>query len=159
MNISIIKLTPNDWQQYKDIRLECLKEEPQAFNSTFEECMKYPDIYWKQKLENPQDIYAFAKSEDSIVGLMNITIGEKDEPTDVATLHGAFVKKDFRGVGIGRLLLDFLLDEIKNNKEIKVVKLWVKESQTAAINLYKSVGFELKEKVGTRTLIFEKSLK
>jgi hypothetical protein len=44
-NIEIITLKPEEWKQYRDLRLRALKEEPQAFGSTYEDISKHPDEY------------------------------------------------------------------------------------------------------------------
>jgi len=36
-NIKIIKLTPERWEEYKNLRLEALKNSPTAFASSYED--------------------------------------------------------------------------------------------------------------------------
>lgn len=43
--IQVVTLQPSKWQEYKNLRLLALKEEPQAFGSTYEENAKRPDEY------------------------------------------------------------------------------------------------------------------
>ena len=73
-HITIIQLKPADWQKYKKIRLESLQEEPQAFNSKFEEMSKYPDKYWEEKLTSKDSLFAFAQNEHEIVDLGHLVI-------------------------------------------------------------------------------------
>lgn len=157
-HITIIQLKPADWQKYKKIRLESLQEEPQAFNSKLEEVSKYPDKYWEEKLTSKDSLFAFAQREHEIVGVMNLTFGEESEPAFVAVVHGAYVNRNFRSLGVGKSLLSFLVNEVKQSNEIKVMKLWVKESQTSAIKLYTDLGFKSVSKAGEHTLIMEKHL-
>lgn len=157
-HITIIQLKPADWQKYKKIRLESLQEEPQAFNSKLEEMSKYPDKYWEEKLTSKDSLFAFAQREHEIVGVMNLTFGEESEPAFVAVVHGAYVNRNFRSLGVGKSLLSFLVNEVKQSNEIKVMKLWVKESQTSAIKLYTDLGFKSVSKAGEHTLIMEKHL-
>ena len=117
--ISIVKLQPKDWRLIREIRLEALTQEPQAFNSTFEEVSSYPESYWEEKMVSKKDIFAFAMCRNRIIGVMNLTIGEDGEAEDVAVVHGAYVTKDFRGLGIGKVLLNFLIDEVTNNNKCK----------------------------------------
>jgi len=154
--ISIVKLWPNEWQKYKRIRLETLKMEPKAFNSTYEESKSYPSAYWREKLTNKNNIFAFAISGEKIVGLMNLSIGEEDEAEETAVIHGAYVNEKYRGQGIGKNLLKFLMEEIRKDKKIKLLKLWVKDTQTTARKLYEGVGFEFKDRAGEHTAVMEK---
>ncbi|MBP9817604.1 GNAT family N-acetyltransferase [Candidatus Shapirobacteria bacterium] len=157
--ISIVKLGPDEWQKYKRIRLETLKAEPKAFNSTYDESLTYPSVYWKEKLGNNNNLFAFAKDNKKIIGIMNLTIGEEGETDETAVIHGAYVNQNYRGQGVGKSLLNYLLEEVKKNDEIKLLKLWVKDTQITAKRLYESMGFEFTVKAGEHTSIMEKRLK
>jgi len=157
--ISIVKLGPNEWQKYKDIRLETLKAEPKAFNSTYQESVTYPSAYWKEKLTDKNNLFAFAKDENKIIGFMSLTLGEEKETDETAVIHGAYVNEKYRGQGIGKSLLIFLIEEVKKNKKIKLLKLWVKDTQTIAKNLYESMGFEFTIRAGEHTSVMEKRIK
>ncbi|MBI2011554.1 hypothetical protein HYS91_02180 [Candidatus Daviesbacteria bacterium] len=54
--IEIIKLNPNRWEEYKELRLQALKENPEAFGSTYEEAADKPDKEWKSRLEKVQKL-------------------------------------------------------------------------------------------------------
>jgi len=57
-----------------------------------------------------------------------------------------YVKQEYRGTGVGNLLLQEALNRIKRNKAIIKVKLAVNSEQTAAKTLYEKHGFKV---VGT----------
>ncbi|MBI2443597.1 MAG: hypothetical protein HYV40_06880 [Candidatus Levybacteria bacterium] len=42
-SIEVIDLDPSEWERYKDLRLHSLREEPQAYLSTYENSGKEPD--------------------------------------------------------------------------------------------------------------------
>jgi hypothetical protein len=42
-NITIGKLPPEQWQDYKALRLRALQDDPQAFSEPFEKAIAYPD--------------------------------------------------------------------------------------------------------------------
>ncbi len=156
--IAVFKLEPKDWNKYREIRLEALKEEPRAFNSDFEEAKTFPSSHWEEALKDTNSIFVFAKYDDKVIGLMHLTLNELDEPSYVVVVHSAYVNKDYRGLGAGRMLLEYLINEIKDNPKIKTLKLWVKESQIPAIKLYESFGFVHTKRVGEHTLIMEKRM-
>lgn len=157
-DIKIIKLKPGDWLKHKGIRLEALKRESQAFNSTYEESINHPNKYWVKKLGDKNEIHLFALYENKIIGTINATLREENVKEDTAVVHETYVNILFRKKGVGKLLIDSLLKEIKKNKRIRKIKLWVKETQLSARNLYESVGFSFTERAGKHTLIMEKSL-
>lgn len=156
--IEIVGSEQVDWKQYRKIRLEMLKMDPKAFNTKIEDEVARPESHWAEKLADENNTFAFAKHDHDIVGVMNLSFREDGEPDDVSILHGAYVNRDFRGLGVGKQLLDFLIDRARKIDGAKTLKLWVKEYQTRAVGLYQKSGFEVVEKVGDHTLIMERRL-
>jgi len=145
-SIEIISLKPEDWKQYRDLRLKALKEEPQAFGSTYEDNCKHPDEYWKQRLE---DTYTkntqwlvFAKLNGILVGMAG---GFAEKESDNAHVIAVYVTPEARRKGISKLLMKELVVKIKTNKLIRKVTVDVNPEQVAAYNLYKNSGFTLKK--------------
>lgn len=157
LDIKIIKLEPKDWLSYKEIRLESLRLEPQAFNSTYTDSLAKPDTYWIDELTNQDKQYLFATVNDEIVGLMSITFNTGDIKSE-AILHCAYVNISFRRQGIGQRLLSALLEEAKIRPGVQKAKLWVKGSQIKARKFYESLGFSVTSKDKENLLIMEKSL-
>lgn len=141
-SIEIISLKPEEWKQYRDLRLRALKEEPQAFGSTYEENALHPDEYWEKRIEdtinkNTQWL-VFAKLDGVLIGMAG-AFAEK-EP-DNAHVIAVYVAPEARGKGISKQLMKELLNRIKTNKLIKKIIVEVNPEQVAALNLYKNSGF------------------
>ncbi len=63
--MKIYKLTPGDWEKFKEIRLDALKNDSEAFGSSFEEKVGKSDEEWRKTLEKPTNyIYAAAEGEN-----------------------------------------------------------------------------------------------
>jgi ribosomal protein S18 acetylase RimI-like enzyme len=139
-----IKLAQNqDWQKYKKIRLETLQEEPYAFSSSYDEVLKYPDQKWQEILSDEHSTYLYICYGDEVIGVGRITFNDPEEPLGTAYIGGVYINKLHRGKSLGRKLLLELLNKASLNSDVKVVKLEVTENQLPAINLYKSLGFEI----------------
>ena len=50
----IVRLSPDEWPLYKQIRLEALKLEQQAFGSRYADNLQHPDSFWRGRLEQAQ---------------------------------------------------------------------------------------------------------
>lgn len=50
--MDIFKLDPKDWEKYKKIRLEALQENPEAFGSSYEKEIAFPDETWQERCGN-----------------------------------------------------------------------------------------------------------
>lgn len=58
---------------------------------------------------------------------------------ETAYLFGISIKKEFRGKGLGRMLLERIIEDVR--KEVKRIYLTVKPDNYVAIGLYRSLGF------------------
>ena len=104
------------------------------------------DDFWtptilESELKNENSRYVVAKEKNEIVGFAGIIILPDDiEITNIVT------KKTERKKGIGKLLLDKIIEISKEEKK-ELLSLEVNEKNLIAINLYSKFGFE---KVGIR---------
>jgi hypothetical protein len=51
MNISLKKFNPDDWQEFRSIRLEALAAHPNFFSPSRDE-NQFTEAEWKQRLKN-----------------------------------------------------------------------------------------------------------
>ena len=58
-----------------------------------------------------------------------MTLNEENEPVSVAVVHGAYVNKEFRRLGIGKLLLNFLINKVKNINNVKTIIRQINKNQ------------------------------
>ncbi len=140
-NIKVVHLSPSQWQQYKELRLEALKNEPQAMLTAYEKAKDYSDEEWQSRLEkSSQNIY-FAEKENSLAGMTGIKFGEMPKSEHVVTIWGVYVKPEYRGLGVAKKMLQTIMAELDANPKVVKVSLGVVASQIPAYNLYKSLGF------------------
>jgi ribosomal protein S18 acetylase RimI-like enzyme len=146
-NIQIIKLPPEKWQLFKELRLESLEAEPQAFGQSYDEALKQNDDIWKTKLLAAEEGISFwmffASKDGQLIGSMNARQLEGEKLRHVAEIHGVYVKKEYRGMGVAKKIMETLVAEISKNPTITKIKLTANTEQTAAIKLYESFGFRI----------------
>lgn len=147
MDIDIIQLSPDNWQQYRELRLEALKSDQEAFGLLYEEAVDFPKEKWIEPLieaEETKDkwIY-FARLNNKLVGMTSGKVIDQD----TVKLGEVFVVKEARGKGVGKKLLSTLINEVKRCSHLKRVKAKVFISQKPAIQLYESVGFKIEKQI------------
>ncbi|MBI1783361.1 MAG: GNAT family N-acetyltransferase [Sphingobacteriales bacterium] len=141
--ITLTNLKPEQWEIYKKIKLKSLLTDPIAFAATHEQAVAYSDEEWKQKLTKSGDIWLFAKYSEKFIGIIGAHTKNAGKESSIATIVGVYVEPKYRGIGVGKLLMNKILKDLKKHEEIIKVKIWVAETQIPAIDLYKSCGFKL----------------
>lgn len=139
-SVRIIKLSPNDWEKYRELRLEALKEEPLSFLTSYEEKKNDPPEKWQESLSG-KGLLLFAQDSEKLVGMVGAFRETNPRLAHIATIWGMYVNANYRGQGIGKLLLQKILAEIKVLPGIEKIKITVNADKTIPYNLYKSVGF------------------
>jgi ribosomal protein S18 acetylase RimI-like enzyme len=149
-NIQIVKLLPEEWQLYKQLRLEALLMEPQAFASQYENTVKKPDSDWQEGLAEVQvgekNWLLFAKENDRLIGMIG---AYQPETSDVVVIVALYVTKDKRGQGVAAALMEAILAEVGSKGIFRKAELAVNTDQISAIALYTHFGFKfIEEKTG-----------
>lgn len=131
-------LAEDEWQIYRDLRLEALKADPPAFGSSYEDEVNNPEQLWKDRAKN----ILFAFVEEQPVGLIGHFRQPRVKEKHVAHIVSFYVKENYRNMGIGKLLLDGIISRIREYGDVTKVDLSVTTIQTPAYNVYKKYGFQ-----------------
>jgi ribosomal protein S18 acetylase RimI-like enzyme len=137
-HITITKLDPKDWQQFKDIRLQALSSDPDAFESTYTETLALPDDYWMSRLQDTEWICLFAEDHKQIIGMIAAHIKPKD---NTANIYSVYLHKAYRGIGIGKKMMHAILDEVEKHTAIRKVQLSILANNNKLLEYYESLGF------------------
>jgi ribosomal protein S18 acetylase RimI-like enzyme len=145
-DIKIFTCPPERWQQYKELRLEALKNEPQAFAETYEKVEGIDGEEWTRRLslDDRVNIRMVAENKDGrLVGMMT-AVRSKDNKNN-ALIINVYINKDYRGAGLGKKMLKEILNLLEKVDDIKIIELTVNVAQGAAVSIYKTCGFEITE--------------
>jgi ribosomal protein S18 acetylase RimI-like enzyme len=142
-SISVVVLGPQDWRDLRAIRLEALRSEPAAYSSSYEETLARSDEHWQQRLASDHSVHLLARAQSRPIGMVGGYLGSDEGDESVAVVFGMYVAREYRGRGIGRLLLSSLIDHLSAFPQISTIRLWVTETQDSARALYESMGFQM----------------
>jgi ribosomal protein S18 acetylase RimI-like enzyme len=92
--------------------------------------------------KEPNSIMLLALIDSEIISIATINSSQKERTKHVGTL-GIVISEKYTGLGLGKILMNDLLDWAKQNGITKKISLVTNENNTVAIELYKKVGFEV----------------
>jgi RimJ/RimL family protein N-acetyltransferase len=92
------------------------------------------------KEQNSTMLLALIDSE--IISIATINSSQKERTKHVGTL-GIVISKKYTGLGLGKTLMNDLIEWTKQNEVTKKISLVTNENNAVAIELYKKLGFEV----------------
>lgn len=122
---------------FRQIRLEALQCEPDAFASVHADWLKFSNEEWNARMNIPIFV-AFV--EDKPIGLMALKQFTPSKMMHRATLTMVYVNKSFRGSGLAGQLLEAVIIYAKS-KKIAQIELGVRGDRKPAIRFYTSAAF------------------
>lgn len=108
------RLIPAQWEEYKSIRLEALKTNPEMFGSNYAKEVAYSQNDWLSFLENDSRAMFALYHDKSLVGLSGVTLKKDDATT--AVLFASFIKLSHRGNGLSKLFYQVRIDWARQKK-------------------------------------------
>jgi ribosomal protein S18 acetylase RimI-like enzyme len=141
-SIIVRKLTIDDLEQYKETRLELLKKEPANFGSSFEEESKSDEVMWQNRLNKNYLAVFGGFINGKIIGIALAVMNPRKKIKHIATLNSMYVKEKYRKLGLGKEMIICIIKYL-SNQGVEILNLSVVTSNEKAINLYKSLGFEI----------------
>jgi GNAT superfamily N-acetyltransferase len=128
-------LVPDDWQQFKDVRLASLRDSPDAFGGTLQEALGRNEMGWRQMLAGRTQFVATVGGE--VVGTAG---GIAASSGKYAELVSMWVAPGFRGRGVGGQLVGAVMGWAQS-AGFAEVRLWVVEGNEGAERAYGRMGF------------------
>jgi GNAT superfamily N-acetyltransferase len=132
----LMRLTPDDWQAYRALRLAALADAPEAFGSTLAKERGLDEAAWRAKLG--YRVQFVARQGGAAVGTAG---GERcGDVAGAALLVFMWVAPGMRGCGVGDVLVRTVL-EWARAQGLDPVRAWVTEGNLPAERLYARHGF------------------
>jgi GNAT superfamily N-acetyltransferase len=134
--ISVRALGEEDWQEYREIRLEALKESPEAFVATHDEESGYEESRWRDRMNRSRRLLATV--DEAPTGV--VCVGRSKSGPDVAELFGLWVRPDARGTGVAWRLVEAGAHQAREDGRTHLA-YWVGTDNGRAVAFASSFGF------------------
>jgi ribosomal protein S18 acetylase RimI-like enzyme len=132
------RLSRQDADTFRSIRLESLQQNPEAFGSTFEREINEPRIYFLERFDRNTQFGGFVSGElMAIVGfhpLEGLKLSHK------GVLWGMYVRPECRGTGLATALVESLIEYAREH-HVEQIQLTVTASNPRALRFYRRMGF------------------
>jgi RimJ/RimL family protein N-acetyltransferase len=152
------RLTGDDWQTLRAVRLAALADAPYAYGSTLEGERPLDEANWRRRFETALWVVAVRNAENA--GLVGVFVQPDVEPM----LISMWVNPAHRGHGVGDALITEMFRWCTEKRWSRLV-LQVAEGNDAARNLFLRHGFtptgehaQLESDVQVRTEILSRAL-
>lgn len=147
MTIIYRKFLPEESKAYRAIRLESLKEFPEAFGASYQDSLKTEKLRMEEDIEKQsQEKFVFgAFAGQELIGLC--AFAKHEDHT--GGIYQMYVNKEFQGKDIGLGLIQAVIHEANTLfNDIEII-LEVTPNNEKACQFYKKIGFKeiLKETI------------
>ncbi|MDG5471892.1 GNAT family N-acetyltransferase [Jeotgalibacillus sp. ET6] len=138
----IIQLTGQHAKEYRELRLQALLRNPEAFAASYEEEKELSIEAFQTRLELP-GFFTFGEwVDEKLVGTVTLIPQKKEKLRHKSDIVAMYVDPQYRQKGIGRKLIEKAIQQAGEIKEVEQVLLTVVESNANAKRLYTSLGFK-----------------
>ncbi len=140
--VSIRPSRPEDWEEYRALRLQALKDHPTAFGADYEENLQHPKEQWTKRVstEDEREGLFFAEHEGRLIGMTGIFREQGAKARHTAQVWGVYVDPDWRGFRIADRLIEECLAWARR-KGVTIAVLGVSTDNDPAIRCYERCGF------------------
>lgn len=135
----VCRLDAQDAAVYRDIRLEGLKNHPEAFGSSWEDESRKPDAWWAERLET-STVFGGWIDDSPLLGVAGFHAHTASKLRHKAVLWGMYVRIEGRGTGLAARLVQRVIEHAR--PLVEEICLTVVDSNIAGKRLYGAAGFE-----------------
>jgi ribosomal protein S18 acetylase RimI-like enzyme len=139
-DIRIRPLSADDFADFKALRLEALRDSPEAFSASYEENLARPDDYFLALMGAAPDIVLGAFDGAALVGKAGFQIEKGLKSRHKGFMWGVYVAPAWRGRGVGANLVRGILDHAR--RHVEILRSAVTATNANAAELYHRLGFE-----------------
>ena len=137
-------LNEADARMYQEVRLSALKNNPEAFGSTYERELEFTLEFVAERLKPSRDKFVLgALKDNTLLGTVTFMRENGLKICHKGDVFGMYVKPEYRRKGLGKSLMNELIKEAKKCDGLEQIRLTVVSNNTSAKKLYQSLGFEI----------------
>jgi len=130
-------MRPDEAGLFREIRLEALRSNPEAFGASFDVEDAKPLDWFAERLSS-FDVFGAFRGTD-LLGIAGFAIHNGPKLAHKGFLWTMFVRPHARGRGVGRRLVEAVIDRAR--RSVEILQLTVISRNEPARRLYAALGF------------------
>lgn len=144
--VQIRVLQVEDAQEFRSLRLESFREAPLGFSESYEDEKERPLSDFQQEITpsgNPPEYYvlgAFNPTEE-LIGFVKFKRDKRSKARHKSMIHAMYTKAAERNKGIGKLLMEEVMQRAQAMEGMEQIHLWVLHTDRTAAGFYQRLGF------------------
>jgi len=138
-NLTIKQLGADDWQIWKNFRLEALKNSPESFGSSYEEEVNWPDLDFQNSLTKSDVFGVFV--DNSLISCAGFYSLNPAKTKHRGVIWGMYTRPEYRGQGIASALIKTIISHAKSH--VAQLHLTCVTSNLGAVEFYQKHGFKI----------------
>lgn len=136
------RLTEEDAEQYRELRLTALQTDADAFSTDFNEASQRPVSATAKNLANPSAVTFGAYDEGRLLAMMTLLRLSGKKTSHRAEVLAVYAAEETRGTGVASTLFDQLLAFAREWDGLEQLELAVNSANPRAIRFYERSGFQ-----------------
>jgi len=137
--LKVRRLEAGDAAVYRELRLEGLSDQPEAFGASWEDESVKPASWWTERLE-ANTVFGGWIDSSPLLGVAGFHVTGAAKLRHKGILWGMYVRPDARGTGLAASLVQQIIEYAQ--PLVEEICLTVVSSNAAACRLYSAAGFE-----------------
>jgi RimJ/RimL family protein N-acetyltransferase len=144
--ISIRLIRKSDLHAFRELRLEALREHPDAFGSDYEEDSRQPESFWVERVEkmvdDPFGCAILADAGHELAGMVGVSRHRGAKRKHCGDIWGVYVRPAYRGKRLMDTMIERAIDWCRSSG-IRIVNLSVGTHNATALGCYLRRGFSV----------------
>ena len=141
MNITIRRLTEDDWLAFSQVRLTALQTDPKVFGSNYERESQMTEAEWRSRLQAKDNAIFLIYENETPIGMTCISIDRDDATKKTALLWGSWLAPHVRGKGLSKLMYQTRINWAKRQPTVEKIIVSHRASNLASKCANQKHGF------------------
>jgi RimJ/RimL family protein N-acetyltransferase len=141
MNITIRRLTEDNWLAFSQVRLTALQTDPKVFGSNYERESQMTEAEWRSRLQAKDNAIFLIYENETLIGMTCVSIDRDDATKKTALLWGSWLAPHVRGKGLSKLMYQTRINWAKQQPTAEKIIVSHRASNLASERANQKHGF------------------